>query len=293
MLLCYLTILSLSNVVRILGCSLRQGTAATVDLRKPGVGACMAITHIKPQDILSHSFKFSVHTMIHRSSWGRRVVYCSSRGWSTSYFLWYISSLRHRGYYNCFCHYTSVYFFGKPTNINGGWIVYVRAIQWWLLDATSIVHVASQSCFQPWKQVVQHEQALVTIISYLHTCVLYIHVLAAVTICMFKEIQYCRYTEYNVLVKDAVLAILVTHWGTNASERVCKTIWVGHLLSQHFRSTSKLLIASMLTLGYCETHRKNQTMIWARTHHIVLYPDSLLIRRYFQNKTGKTSMIKG
>ena len=41
---------------------------------------------------------------------------------------------------------------------------------------------------------------------------------------------------------------------------------MGYLLSQRFRSTSKLLIASMLALGYCE-HMRGTKQIRARRHH--------------------------
>ena len=60
------------------------------------------------------------------------------------------------------------------------------------------------------------------------------------------------------------------------STRACKTIWVGHLLSQRFRSTSKLLIASMLALGYCE--HMGGIKQWLEPEDIVvLYLDFLLI----------------
>ena len=36
-----------------------------------------------------------------------------------------------------------VYFFGKLTDIKDGWIRYIRAIQWWLLDAVSSLHSLS------------------------------------------------------------------------------------------------------------------------------------------------------
>ena len=50
----------------------------------------------------------------------------------------------------------SVYIFGKPADINDGWIRYVWVRQWRLLNTVS-VHTASQSCHQPWKWLVRHE----------------------------------------------------------------------------------------------------------------------------------------
>ena len=44
-----------------------------------------------------------------------------------------------------------VYFFGKSAGINDGWIMYIQAIQWWLLEL-SVVSTASQSCRQPWNE---------------------------------------------------------------------------------------------------------------------------------------------
>ena len=36
-----------------------------------------------------------------------------------------------------------MYFLGKPTDTNDGWIRYVRAIQWWVLDAVNSKHSLS------------------------------------------------------------------------------------------------------------------------------------------------------
>ena len=49
-----------------------------------------------------------------------------------------------------------VYFFGKPADINDGLI---RYIEWDGDDCQtlSVVYAASQSCCQPWKQLVQHK----------------------------------------------------------------------------------------------------------------------------------------
>ena len=44
-----------------------------------------------------------------------------------------------------------VHFFGKSAGINDGWIMYIRAIQWWLLEL-SVVSTASQSCCLPWNK---------------------------------------------------------------------------------------------------------------------------------------------
>ena len=54
----------------------------------------------------------------------------------------------------------SVYFFGKPADINDDWIRYMGAIHWQLLDAISSICTASQSCCQLSKQVIQHYQFL-------------------------------------------------------------------------------------------------------------------------------------
>ena len=36
-----------------------------------------------------------------------------------------------------------IYFFGKLTDIKGGWIRYIRVIQWWLLGTVSSLHSLS------------------------------------------------------------------------------------------------------------------------------------------------------
>ena len=38
---------------------------------------------------------------------------------------------------------SGMYFLGKPTDTNDGWIRYVRAIQWWVLDAVNSKHSLS------------------------------------------------------------------------------------------------------------------------------------------------------
>ena len=52
-----------------------------------------------------------------------------------------------------------VYFFGKPGDINDGWIQYEWVRRWRLLDTVSSMR-ASQSCCQLWEQLVQHKQSL-------------------------------------------------------------------------------------------------------------------------------------
>ena len=67
----------------------------------------------------------------------------------------------------------SVYFFGKPTDINNGWIRYVRVIQWWLLDAVSCK--LSLSVLLPAVEMSHTTRTcsspMTVIRSYSHTCV--------------------------------------------------------------------------------------------------------------------------
>ena len=97
--------------------------------------ATTIISQIPTSDVIAPLWSTCVREdRVYTCKWHRTTVFLQSDATATIYFTTCFMQLLFEG---------GVYFFGKPRDINDGWIRYVRVRWWRLLDAVSSTHSLS------------------------------------------------------------------------------------------------------------------------------------------------------